>query len=417
MSKFTFDTYTPPYLLRETVTLHERSSSLTYHPLNRTLLGLLKLHKLGSLLSFVDRIEEKEGEIVLHCRNDILARMLQEKFADEIEDVESKLNLKVSFSYPRSAIKLFKESFDNFYYGKENEFTIAALRSIALGNGTLSSVLLVGSPGMGKTHLLKATANLSNFAGRKAVYLTAGRIVEKLISSYRNGDRPDFSNLKEASVILIDDIHVLKNRVFALEFLSRLIDRSSEKGKVIVMASEMEPAAFRRSSAFRSRLMSNVVLHIHPYPRNVRQLILQRRLDMQGVVLPSDYMDYVLDRVFNPRALIGVAVRVRAHFDIYSTVPDFSTFRSLIADLVEEEVDLLNLFGVKSLKKRSRELYLAAYAMKLIGMRASEIADALGCSRASVYNYIKRAKAILQNDPQTTREFNAKMKLLRKHLL
>ncbi len=386
--------------------------------MNRTLLGLLKLHRLSALLSFVDSVEEGSDGIVLHCRNEILAQMLQERFAEQIGEVEERLGIKVRFSYPKVKEVVFRESFENFFYGKENEFTVAALRSVALGAGALSSVFLVADAGMGKTHLLKATANLATFAGRKAAYVTAGWIMERLVGSYRSGGKPDFSNLKEADVVLIDDVHTLKDRPFALEFLGRLMDRASVKGKVVVMSSEMGPKGFRRPKSFRNRLMGNLVLRIHPYPEEVRRRILLSRLRMGGITLPPDHISYVVEKVHNPRALIGVVVRVRAHMDVYGSLPDLSTFKDLIADLVgDDDKDVFSLFGVRDLRRKGTNFYLAVYAMRLTGAGIMEIAERVGCSRASVYNYIKRAKEILRNDPDRAEEFNSKLRLLRRDLL
>lgn len=387
-------------------------------PLDRTLVGLLKLHKLGSLLAFVDGVEERGNSIVLKCRNEILARLLQERFANHIRDVETRLGIKVVLTYPQGGKKVFRETFDNFFYGRENEFTVAALRSVALGGGLASSVFLTAEAGMGKTHLLKATANLAQFAGRKAVYLTAGKIMERLVGAYRSGGKPDFSNLKDAEVVLIDDVHTLKGKVFALEFLSRLMDRANSTGRTVVMASEIGPKGFRKPKSFRNRLMSNLVLKIHPYPAAVRRRILHARLSLHGVSLPPDYEGYVLERVHNPRALLGVAVRVRAHTDIYGTLPDFATFRNLISDLTDDDgEDVFSLFGVRDTRRKGANFYLAVYAMRLLGFKATEIAERVGCSRASVYNYIKRAKAILKNDPDKAEEFNGKLKVLRRDLL
>ncbi len=376
------------------------------------------MHRLGSLLSFVDAVEEDADGIVLRCKNEILARVLQERFAEQIGEVEERLGIRVKFSYPEVKETVFRESFENFFYGKENEFTVAALRSVALGAGVVSSVFLVADTGMGKTHLLKATANLATFAGRKATYVPAGWVMERLVASYKSGGKPDFSNLKEADVVLIDDVHTLKDRTFALEFLGRLMDRASVKGKVVVMASEMGPRGFRRPKSFRNRLMGNLLLRIHPYPEEVRRRILLARLRMGGITLPPDYISYVVKKVSNPRALIGVVVRVRAHMDVYGSLPDLTTFKDLIGDLVgEDEGDLFSLFGVRDLRRKGTNFYLAVYAMRLTGVGIMEIAEKVGCSRASVYNYIRRAKEILKNDPERAEEFNSKLRMLRRDLL
>ncbi len=386
--------------------------------MNRTLVGLLKLHKLGPVFSFVDGFEERGNSIVFRCKNEILAKMLQERFASEIREIEERLGITVTFTYPKSPERVFKESFENFFYGKENEFTVAALRSVALGNGNIPWVFLVGDSGMGKTHLLKATANLVNFTGRKAVYMTSGSLTDFLVATFR-GERREPLPLKEADVILIDDVHALGRKTFALEYLSRLLDRAKTRRKVVVMASEMGPKRFRVSAGFRNRVLSNLVLYIHPYPEHIRKKILLHRLGFHGINLPPKYISYAVKRVENPGGLVGVVVRVRAHMDVYGGIPDYGTFKSLISDLAQEErVDVFSLFGVNpSSRRKGKNFYLAVYAMKMLGYGALEIAEAVGCSRASVYNYLKRAKEVLKNDVDAERYFKTRMGLLKRSLL
>jgi len=284
----------------------------------------------------------------------------------------------------------FPESFDNFYYERENEFTVSALRSIILNPSHYRIAVIFAPAGMGKTHLLKACANESLNLGEKAVYISSLRILEELISAYRERRKPNFEFLRGSKVILIDDIHILKGRGFALEFLARLMDKVESSGKILIMAGQGNPSQFSDSPSFKTRLMSALKLGINPPSRKVREKIFISACKRLGIDPPRRLRDFVVENVINPRGIIGSANRLGAYFEVFRSFPDDPS--EILGDLVEME-DPFKLFGRGKVGK-----YLTAYYLKMKGKSVEEIAGILNCSRASVYNYIKRAKEILQKD-------------------
>jgi len=81
--------------------------------------------------------------------------------------------------------------FDNFVQGKSNELGFAAASQIAQKPGdAYNPLLLYGSTGLGKTHLLHAIGNQIQvqYPAMKVLYLGSERFVSDMIHALRHGD-------------------------------------------------------------------------------------------------------------------------------------------------------------------------------------------------------------------------------------
>ncbi|MGB5292182.1 MAG: DnaA/Hda family protein, partial [Lysobacterales bacterium] len=85
--------------------------------------------------------------------------------------------------------------FDNFVLGKSNELGFAAASQIAQKPGdAYNPLLLYGSTGLGKTHLLHAIGNKirEQNPGTKVLYLDSERFVSDMIKALRHGAIDNF---------------------------------------------------------------------------------------------------------------------------------------------------------------------------------------------------------------------------------
>ena len=100
--------------------------------------------------------------------------------------------------------------FDNFVLGKSNELGYAAASQIAQKPGdAYNPLLLYGSTGLGKTHLLHAIGNLirEHSPSTKVLYLDSERFVSDMIKALRHGAIDNFKkHYRSAGALLIDDI-------------------------------------------------------------------------------------------------------------------------------------------------------------------------------------------------------------------
>ncbi|MEO0139557.1 MAG: DnaA/Hda family protein [candidate division WOR-3 bacterium] len=347
------------------------------------------------LLRFSDGWEVLGNKILIRVKNGILAELIGERFMDVFKELESKGYL-VELLYPGKEKRVFRETFDNFYYDKENEFAVIALKSLITNPSNYRIAIIFGDAGLGKTHLLKAMANKCLEIGKKPIYVQSQRILDEILSSYRNKKKPNFEFLKGADIILIDDLHLLKGKTFVLEFLARLVDKVESSGKTLVMSSQGSLFQFNDTPSFKTRLMSSLRLTLNPPTKRVRESIFKEACLRFGISPGYKAVDFVSNNINNPRGIIGAATRIKAYYDVYGIYPEGEELRRILGDLVEGgKLDVFKVFGRGKPGK-----YFIAYYLKKTGVSINEICEILDCSRATVYNYIKKAEEIMDKNPK-----------------
>lgn len=158
-------------------------------------------------------------------------------------------------------------TFANFpqHFGVEDAYRVA--RRL---NG--KSIFVCGEPGIGKSHLLVATAYEYAKNGRPTYYASATAYVDALRKAYEgNFAAPD---LTAYDVVVLDDIDKLRRTDFVFEAVWSLLEHfQTRPSKTLLITSQVEPgaAALRltpngdeaQANALASRLASGYLRQMH----------------------------------------------------------------------------------------------------------------------------------------------------------
>ncbi len=178
-------------------------------------------------------------------------------------------------------------SFDHFVKGKNNELCITVVSEVTggLSNpstpklGTFNPIYLYGSQGVGKTHLLVATANVLRKRGLKVIYARAETFTEHVVSAIRTGEMQLFrKTYRHIDVLLIDDIQVFSGKAATQEEFFHTFNTLHIEGKQIILAANCVPQELK---AIEPRLISRfewgIVLPVAPLNREeMREALIQR---------------------------------------------------------------------------------------------------------------------------------------------
>ncbi|MBO0782922.1 MAG: ATP-binding protein [Ktedonobacteraceae bacterium] len=125
------------------------------------------------------------------------------------------------------------------------------------------NLLLYGTFGLGKTHLLAAVANLRRAAGRPCLFASAVTLFDAIQERVSNDE--DYQGLIKQAIqtplLLLDDPDKPKWSAFREEIYYQLIDGRTRRGLPLAMTSNYAPAELDHviGGAARSRLMMGII--------------------------------------------------------------------------------------------------------------------------------------------------------------
>ena len=180
--------------------------------------------------------------------------------------------------------------FDNFVLGKSNELGFAAASQIAKKPGdAYNPLLLYGSTGLGKTHLLHAIGNLirERSPSTKVLYLDSERFVSDMIKALRHGAIDNFKkHYRSAGALLIDDIQFFAGKKSSQEEFFHTFNTLLDSNQQIVLTCDRYPKEVVGLEArLRSRFGWGLTVAIEPPDFETRVAILMNKAQEKGVQL------------------------------------------------------------------------------------------------------------------------------------
>ena len=267
--------------------------------------------------------------------------------------------------------------FDNFVLGKSNELGYAAASQIAQKPGdAYNPLLLYGSTGLGKTHLLHAIGNFirEQSPSTKVLYLDSERFVSDMIRALRHGAIDNFKkHYRSAGALLIDDIQFFAGKKSSQEEFFHTFNTLLDSKQQIVLTCDRYPKEVEGLEArLRSRFGWGLTVAIEPPDFETRVAILMNKAQEKGIQLEE------------PVAFL-IAKRLRSHVrDLESALNQLIanarfTGREITENFTREVLrDLLTvhdrLITIENIQKTVCEYYKLRMAELLSKRRPRSIA-------------------------------------------
>ena len=192
--------------------------------------------------------------------------------------------------------------FDNFVLGKSNELGFAAASQIAQKPGdAYNPLLLYGSTGLGKTHLLHAIGNMirEQRPATNVLYLDSERFVSDMIKALRHGSIDTFKkHYRSAGALLIDDIQFFAGKKSSQEEFFHTFNTLLDSKQQIVLTCDRYPKEVEGLEArLRSRFGWGLTVAIEPPDFETRVAILMNKAQEKGVQLEEPVAFLVAKRL------------------------------------------------------------------------------------------------------------------------
>lgn len=223
------------------------------------------------------------------------------------------------------------KTFDNFIVGPSNNMAFAAAYNIGNNPGSKGKypcLYLYSNSGLGKTHLLNAIANeiRGNYADQKICIISCRELIKEMIEAFKTRTIEDFQNkyYNSFDVLMIDDIHELKNKEGTQNEFFHIFNELYNKGKQLVFTSDKAPNEIDGlEERIRTRLQWGLVVDIQIPDLETRIAILKYKAQELDLYIADDILNYVaLCGKNSIRELEGMLVKIQAFSDLMSIEPD-----------------------------------------------------------------------------------------------
>lgn len=222
-------------------------------------------------------------------------------------------------STPASSQIDLQKTFANFIIGPSNNIAHALAMAVAKDPGkTYPALYVYGNSGLGKTHLIHAIANCvqTNKPSMRICITSANKFMNEMIQAMRDQKFTEFRQkyVEKTDLLIIDDIHELKNRTGTQDQFFHIFNELMERGKQLVFTSDKPPKEIDGiEDRIRTRLSSALPVEVQQPDLETRIAILKKKAIEKDIYLSDDVVNLIAKCVkSNIRELEGCLIKLGA---------------------------------------------------------------------------------------------------------
>ena len=230
-------------------------------------------------------------------------------------------------------------TFDSFVVGPSNRFAYnAALAVTDKPASAYNPLFIYGPSGLGKTHLLYATANRiqKNYPDFNIVYISSEQFTNELIIALREHRNVEFrKKYRNADLLLMDDIQFIGGKASTEEEFFHTFNELFEGRKQIVVTSDRPPNEISLlADRLRTRFEGGLICDIIPPDYETRMAIIQNKANSLGMDLPDEICNYIAENITNNvRSLEGTVNIIKAYHELNGMPLDLPNVSRAIKDM------------------------------------------------------------------------------------
>ncbi len=325
------------------------------------------------------------------------------------------------------------KTFDNFIVGPSNNLAFATAHAVADGPGKTGKypcVYFYSDSGLGKTHLLHAVANgiFKNHPDIRICLISARDFMKELINAYKDKKLSEFQikYTEHVDVLMIDDIHELKNKNSTQEEFFHIFNFLHDKGKQLIFTSDKSPDKITGiEERIITRLQWGLVVDIQKPDFETRTAILKKKAIDLDLFIQDDVLNLIASSIKTSiRELEGSLIRLQAHAELIEAEIDSEMAREILKLQASDEKPASTLESVCRAashyfkipvadlrsKARSKEVVRARHiswylSKNIVGATYEEIGQYYSNrDHSSVIHGVNKISEQLKNDPMISKD-------------
>ena len=238
-------------------------------------------------------------------------------------------------------------TFDQFVVGGNNEFAFTASLSLASKmNSQQNCLFLLSKTGMGKSHLSQAVGHhiISQCPSDRVYYITAEDFSNEMVQAYRNDSIDKFKGKyrKECDVLLLEDVHNLSGKERTQIELALTLDTLMDADKKVIFSSCYLPGDIPKlNDKLKSRFSYGIISNIEPPNFRTRVRILQKKLLLNGFMVPEDIIHYLASELTEDvRQLESGLIGITAKSSLMGIPIDLGLAESVVKNIAQQRKNI-----------------------------------------------------------------------------
>ena len=329
-------------------------------------------------------------------------------------------------------------TFHNFVEGKSNQLAKAASKQVSENVGKAYNPLLIyGSSGLGKTHLMHAIGNaiLQKNPSANIIYLHSEKFVQEMVKALQQNSINSFKDFyRNVDALLIDDIQFFARKERSQEEFFHTFNTLIENKRQVVLTCDKYPKEIEGlDDRLKSRFGWGLPIAIEPPDLETRAAILMTKATLLSVDLPQEVALFIGKRIpSNVRDLEGALRRVIANAQFTGREINIEFTREALHDLISLQDRLISIENIqktvaeyfkirvsdllsknrKQSVTRPRQIAMTL-ARELTSQSLPEIGDAFGGrDHTTVINACKRIKSLRDSDVKVSEDYSNLLRTL-----
>lgn len=394
----------------------------------------------------LDAVEDNE-QLVLYAPNPYVVKEVEKKYLSSIELVVKRFEPDHTVSIVYQQPTLFDENkpkktkeqhdnrfssrlnseftFDRFVEGASNQIAASSAYGVAKQpDGRFNPLLIYGSTGLGKSHLMHAIGNyIKQHNGRaKVVYQTAEQFVAEMVDAISNGKIDDFKkHYRSVDVLLVDDIQFIAGKGKSQEEFFHLFNTLLDaKSQVVLTCDKYPKDVDNLEERLKSRFGAGLSVAVEPPDLETRVAILKKKASIWNFALDDKTAFFIAEKVrSHVRDLEGALNKVYVHSECSGKPATIELAKVALRDILNAQLRQISIeniqktvanyyhIKVSDLKSKSRKATLArqrqiamAIGKQLTSLSYPDIGEAFERDHTTVIHAIKRVEELKQADPQ-----------------
>jgi chromosomal replication initiator protein len=273
-----------------------------------------------------------------------------------------------------------KFTFDSYVEGDCNRVARRAGKTVAEkpGGTSFNPLVVYGSTGLGKTHLVQAIGNeVKKLHPNKVVlYVSSEKFINQFIDHSRNNAINDFINFYQLiDVLIIDDVHFFNRAEKSQDAFFSIFNHLHQNGKQLILTSDKPPKDLEGvQERLLSRFRWGLSADIQQPDYDTKIDILKTKMRNDGLEMPAEVVKYIAYNInTNVRELEGVLISLLAQSSLNRREIDLELTKKVLRNHIKSSSKEIT---IDTIQKMVCDYFDVAYDKLLQKTRKREIVQA-----------------------------------------